>query len=317
VRDSTREVGAMGKVYVLNGPEIGRSFELRDGVSFLGRALDNDIRIEDRTVSRKHLKVTTKADKHFITDLKSRNGTFIKGEFVSPGAEVEVEEGIPLAIGLTVICLGKGCKEQMMPFLDSIEPPTQAGELNETFGEHRDRPILKKLEFLHKVSNVFSEELPLKEALEKILDHIFDHLKRIDRGAFVLIDSETEGTKEIIYKSNKPGDDTTTVYCQDIVSRVITNWKPVVISDAKTEESEFSDTLEVLKIESVMCVPLICGSEILGAIYVDSLERPYGFRREDLFLFLNLGQRIGSAIEDAQFASDILEVAEALSADKS
>ncbi len=37
------------------------------------------------------------------------------------------------------------------------------------------------------------------------------------------------------------------------------------------------DTLKVLKILSVMCVPLIYRSQILGAIYVDSLERPYAF----------------------------------------
>jgi hypothetical protein len=304
----------MGKVYVLNGPEIGRSFDLRDGVSFLGRALDNEIRVEDRTVSRKHLKVTIKSDKRFVTDLKSRNGTFIKGEFISPGREVEVEEGVPIAIGLTVICLGEGCKEQIMPFADSIGPYTEAGDLNETFGEHRNRPILKKLDFLHKVSIVFSEERSLKETFEKILDHIFDHLKRIDRGAFVFIDPETEEITEIIYKSNKLGDDASTVYCKDIVTRVITNGKPIVILDAKTEESEFSDTLGVLKIESVMCVPLISRSEVLGVIYVDSLKRPYGFRRKDLFLLLNFGQRIGSALEDARFAADIMEVAAALSA---
>jgi pSer/pThr/pTyr-binding forkhead associated (FHA) protein len=74
----------MSKVYVLNGPEIGESFKLINGVNFLGRAPDNEIMLTDKTISRKHLKVVMKGDKYLITDLKSRNGTFVRGEFMTP-----------------------------------------------------------------------------------------------------------------------------------------------------------------------------------------------------------------------------------------
>jgi 3',5'-cyclic-nucleotide phosphodiesterase len=307
----------MSKLYILNGPEIGQSFKLRDGVNFVGRSLDNEIRLTDKTVSRKHMRVVRRGDKHLIRDLKSRNGTFANGGFISPGKEVEIREGVPIAIGITVICIGRGCKEQMTPFLDSIELVEETNELNRTLDMQRDRVAIRELKFLYKVSNVLAENLPLKRTLEKILIQIFDLLKRIDRGVFVLVDPETEKVKEIIYKSNKLGDYASTVYCGDVVHRVISNRKPVLISDAKTEASDFADTLELLKIESVLCVPLIFGSDILGAIYLDSLKRPYGFQGEDLALLVNLSQRIAPAIENARFASEILEVAEALSADDS
>ena len=305
----------MSKLYVLSGPEIGQSFKLRDGVNFVGRSLDNDIRLTDKTVSRKHLRVVRREDKYLIRDLKSRNGTFANGGFISPGKEVEVREGVPIAIGVTVICLGQGCEEQMTPFLDSIELTEEADELNRTLDMQRDRVAIRKLKFLYKVSNVLAEGLSLKKTLEKILVHILDLLKRIDRGVFVLVDPETEEVTEIIYKSNKPGDDATTAYCEDVVRRVVSSRKPVLVSDAKTEESDFADTLELLEIESVLCVPLIFASESLGAIYVDSLKRPYGFRREDLALLMNLSQRVAPAIEDARFASEIMEAAESLSGD--
>ena len=305
----------MSKLYILNGPEIGQSFKLRDGVNFVGRSLDNEIRLTDKTVSRKHLRVVRRGDKYLIRDLKSRNGTFVNGGFISPGKEVEVREGVPIAIGVTVICLGQGCEEQMTPFLDSIELVEETNELNRTLDVQRDRGTLRKLKFLYKVSNVLAEDLSLKDTLEKILVHIFDLLKRIDRSVFVLVDPETEEVTDVIYKSNKPGDDATTAYCGNVVHRVVSSRKPVLVSDAKTEESDFANTLELLKIESVLCVPLICGSEILGAIYVDSLKRPYGFRREDLALLMNLSQRVAPAIEDARFASEIMEAAESLSGD--
>jgi adenylate cyclase len=301
----------MSKLYVLNGPEIGESFNIREGVTFLGRSLDNDIRINDKTLSRKHLKILKLGDKCFITDLKSRNGTFFDGNFIGAGVETEVKEGLPIALGVTVICLGTGCEEQIMPSLDSVDL------INETSGhflKNKDRSTLRKLEFLLKVSDVLTEDLSY-QILEKIIVHIFDLFKRVDRVLFVLIDPETEEITKIIYNSRKPGNEAAITYCEDIVNRVIESGRPVVISDAKTEDSEFADTLEVLKIESVMCLPLICHSQILGVIYVDSLERPYGFRREDLYLLLNLTQRIAPAIEDIRFASEIIEVIEDLSSD--
>jgi hypothetical protein len=305
----------MSKVYVLNGPEIGEAFKLRDGVNFLGRSPDNEIRLTDKTVSRKHLKVVRKGDKYLITDLKSRNGTFVSGEFMSPGKEVEVGEGVPIAVGITVICLGEGCAEQMVPFLESIDLTEDPEELNRTLQMQRDRAAQNKLRFLYNASKALTEDLSIKETLEKLLVHIFELLKRVDRGVFVLTDPDTAVVTEIIFKSNNPGDDATSVYCEDIVKRVIESRRPFFVSDAKTDKGEFVDTLEVLKIESVLCVPLISRSQILGAIYVDSLKRPYGFRREDLALLMNLSLRIAPAIDDARFASEILEVAEALSSE--
>ena len=98
----------MTKLYILNGPEMGRSFELRDVATYVGRSLENDVRIEDKTVSRRHLKIVKRGKKYFVTDLKTHNGTFFNGNYKAPGLELEGKEGVPIAIGMTVICLGKG-----------------------------------------------------------------------------------------------------------------------------------------------------------------------------------------------------------------
>jgi len=73
-----------------------------------------------------------------------------------------------------------------------------------------------------------------------------------------------------------------------------------MIPDAQAEDSsEPADTLELAEIGSVMCVPLISKSEIRGVIYVDSLQKPYGFRREDLALLTALSSPAAIAIENA------------------
>ncbi|MGD9042046.1 MAG: FHA domain-containing protein, partial [Desulfobacteraceae bacterium] len=63
----------MAKLYILNGPEIGRSFELREMATYVGRSSDNDIQIRDKTVSRRHLKIVKRGSRYLITDLDSRN----------------------------------------------------------------------------------------------------------------------------------------------------------------------------------------------------------------------------------------------------
>jgi len=51
-------------------------------------------------------------------------------------------------------------------------------------------------------------------------------------------------------------------------------------------------------------VPLISASKVMGALYVDSMVRPYGFTKQDVSLFLDLAKRIAMAMESAQFAFD-------------
>jgi 3',5'-cyclic-nucleotide phosphodiesterase len=292
----------MAKLHIIEGSEIYQSFELKDPITYVGRSQDNDIQIKNETVSRKHLKIVRRGNKYFVTDLESRNGTFTDGKYIAPGIEIEAPEGVPIAIGMSLICLGEGCIEQIMPILDSTGFTTKTFEQSGIFQVHREKTNQKKLELLYQVSEVLNENLPINETLEKILNHIFDLLKRIDRVTCILIDPETEKILDVISRSNKPDADIWTLYCRDVVRQVVEDKKPLVISNVHTEEkNEIIDTLKILKIDSVMCIPLISNSQIMGVIYVDSQERPFGFVKEDLSLFVDLCQRTALAIENARF----------------
>jgi pSer/pThr/pTyr-binding forkhead associated (FHA) protein len=304
---------------ILNGPEMGRTLRIKEGVSYLGRSLDNDIRIQDKTISRKHLKIENVRGKVLVTDLSSRNGTFYDGKYVIPGREVEVKQGIALAIGMTVICFGEGCKEQIVPFLDTasfiLEKGKKEGVLSVS-GDRRSETDQKREDLLAKVARTLKGPEPLTVILEKVLDHIFRHLKRVDRGAFVLVDPETLKTVETICTVNESGEVTSASFSQEVIQHVLEDGKPLIFLKGYTEEkSTLVDTLKVQKIESVMCVPLINGSRIMGAMYVDSLKRPDGFRKDDLLTLLDIGQRIALAVETDRLASDLAQVAKTLIGD--
>ena len=313
-RAAPQQVKIMTKLFILNGPEMGKFFELRDGTTYVGRSIENDIRIEDKTVSRRHLKIDKRENKYFITDLRSKNGTFFNGNVIAPGLELQAEEGQPMAIGMTVICLGRGCVEYMMSLVDSIGLTNEVARESGIFLAHGDKTNQKKLELLYQVSEALTLKLPINETLEKVLDQLFEFLKKIDRAAFILVDPESETILDVISKAGKPTDESPSVYCPDVVRRVIENKEPVMVSNVQTEDEddEVLDTLKFLRIESVMCVPMIRGSQIMGVIYVDSIHRPYGFGSEDLLLFMDLSKRAALAIENARFAFDSTSIADDL-----
>jgi pSer/pThr/pTyr-binding forkhead associated (FHA) protein len=302
-------------LYILSGPEGGRSFKLREGVNFVGRSTDNDVRIQDRTVSRKHIRITKKGDKYFLTDLRSRNGTFFDGAYLAPGSEVEAKEGVPIGIGTSVICLGQGCKEEINFLQETMEIKKEVIEQSDVFKDSGRKTTQERLEFLYKVSSLLVSGLTIQEALEKILGYLFELLKRVDRGAFILVNPQTGKIKETVSRTDTSDNDKGIAYSKRVIERVLKDKRPVVISDVQTEEDELADTLKVSKIECVMCVPMVFGSDIIGVIYVDSRQRPYGFRDSDLSLFMELGQQIALAVEKARFVSEMSKIVDTFSLD--
>ncbi len=294
----------MTNLYVVNGSDEGRSFDLKGDTIYIGRSPDNDLQIKDRFVSRKHLRIFRKESKYLIKDLESKNGTFIDGKQIPSGVEFELKEGLTIAIGMSVICLDKKSSEDVVSFLESIRLSRDISKEVGVSAKNRSMTAQKNMELIHKVSNVLMRSLNINEISEKILGYIFDLLKRIDRGAIILIDKETGEISEVItkFKSHINGSDMR--YSPDVVDRVIEDGKAVIVLDSSAEAGDdLSDTLKILKIGSVMCVPLIIRSKIRGVIYVDSIEKPYGFRKEDLSLFKALSSRAAIAIENASIYS--------------
>ncbi len=60
-----------------SGPNMGRRYTLGETGIFLGRGEDNDIRICDSSVSRRHARIVSMSDGYYISDLQSTNGSFV------------------------------------------------------------------------------------------------------------------------------------------------------------------------------------------------------------------------------------------------
>jgi hypothetical protein len=289
----------MIQIFVMNGPDKGRSFEFKGESVSIGRDEKSDMLMKDRSVSRRHLKIEKKGDKYFITDLGSKNGTYVDGIRIEPKKACEVSEGIPVAVGKTFIAIGKSYPNDMLAVLDSVD---LFKELDEEGGAIKDRPLTakKNMELIYKVSNVLMQSLNIKEVLERVLGHIMELLKRIDRGVVVLVDKKTGNISDVISITKTSKDGSARAFSKTIVERVLRERQPVTMLDTMTEDgAALSESMRAMEIRSVMCVPLVSKSEIIGVIYVDSVKKPHGFRKEDLDLLTALSSPAALAIENS------------------
>ncbi len=82
---------------VLAGADVGKMFKLDQGETVIGRSHRADIRLEDDSISRLHVKVTLQGTSVTIEDLNSSNGTLvneqrISGENLGDGDKIRLGE---------------------------------------------------------------------------------------------------------------------------------------------------------------------------------------------------------------------------------
>jgi signal transduction histidine kinase/ActR/RegA family two-component response regulator len=297
------ERGAAKKLFILSGEDGGRSHDFKGDALHLGRAPDNEIQVKNKHVSRRHLKIEVKEGRFFVEDLHSRNGTFIKGKAIVPGKPVEVKAGVPVAAGGVFFSLGKPFKGDITDYERIVDP---SHPLNDTVDMDRPKTSLRNLQLIYKVSRILMQSLDINQVLERILDHIFELLKRIDRGVIFLVDERTGDISEAVSRSKAKVKASQKGYSLTVVNKVLKEGKAVILTNTVGEDrAERSESMELMKIKSVMCVPLMSRSRVRGIVYVDSVSKPYGFRKEDLSLLTALSSSAAIAVENAMLYADL------------
>jgi PAS domain S-box-containing protein len=302
------------KLYVINGPMGGHVFNLKEEITIVGRAYDCNIQIKDSSISRRHVEIIRRGDMFLVKDLKSRNGTWINGISIAAGNEIEVAEGVPIALGETFISLGKEYFGGISPNEYSIDLSGREGERTKNL-LYKDRRITDRenLELIYEVSTILMQSLDINEICKKILESLFNCLKRVDGGAVLLIDENTGEIKEITARTKKKN--IKLDFSRTIVNRVINDGKAIAMSDTSHEDvTNLSDSIGKMRIRSIMCVPLISKAATRGVIYVHSVGRPNAFRKDDLFLLTGLSSPAALAIENALLYSESRRAQEALEA---
>ncbi len=85
---------------VLAGSNVGKTYNLEEGETFLGRGQNATIRLNDDGISRRHARLVQTGGLVRIEDLQSANGTLVNGEAVT---QQPLADGDKIRLGSTTI----------------------------------------------------------------------------------------------------------------------------------------------------------------------------------------------------------------------
>ncbi|GAB4544418.1 MAG: DUF3662 and FHA domain-containing protein [Anaerolineae bacterium] len=101
--------------------EIGeRVVSLGEPVVRLGRALSNDIILEDQRISRRHAQLRWRAGSYHLSDIGSRGGTFLNGHLLRQGEEFPLAAGDRIDLAGITLTIQVAARQ---PSVDGVPTP--------------------------------------------------------------------------------------------------------------------------------------------------------------------------------------------------
>ena len=214
-----------------------------------------------------------------MEDIKSTNGTWLNGNLILPGEGFELDEGDIISMGETQL---RAEDLSAAPF-----PATLTKERGKAKAERRHRPA-RYLEPLCRIAELMKDPRSEREICSEALNSLIDHLPRIDRAAILIVGRGSREQQDLWLKTRTHGGDAHLALSRKVLEDVTKEGKAIRMSNTSYEApADLSESLS-LEIRCVLCVPLLRNGRTLGALYIDSLRMPHGFRKEDLLLLKSL-----------------------------
>ena len=264
------------RLFIKSPGKDERVYDMAAGTVTVGRDPGAEIPVEDRTLSRKHCRIYVGADGWRVTDLGSRNGTFLNGQ---PILDDRLEAGDSIELGETKITAyfprGDSATESLdQADLETIltralkQPKARAASL---VGRHREIRALTHLMELNEKINALRDE---DQLLEGVLDAAIE-LTEAGRGFLLLKQEDHFVVRRARLPDHRDLDDPHGSFSVSVAAQVIAEGKSVLSEDMQMDERfEGNASVANLKLRSLVCVPVSGGTGILGAIYLDNaLER--------------------------------------------
>jgi diguanylate cyclase (GGDEF)-like protein len=263
-------------------------YVIKPGKNTLGRKPDNDIVIVDESASRIHAEFFCHANLLVVDDLKSTNGTFVNRERITEPRVLR--KGDQIRIGQHEVAVSYRDDKDTASLITalSVTRPITRELLLESIDQHA---VL-----LYEVARRLTTILDLKTALQEV-----SQLMRTSMGA--------EKCEVILAENFNKLDELG--FPTSIAKEAIEQRSVVIIPDLETHVGKPpSKSSLLLRIRSVLCVPVIIDNNVAALIYVyktDPSARP--FDQHDIQLAVAISNQTALTIQRANLLeqSRILE----------
>jgi adenylate cyclase len=301
-------------LFELRGQSI--EFELEADLVRIGRSADNDLVIQDGSISRHHAEVYRDGEGFRVRDLGSKNGTHVNQV---TGEDLALKDGDELILGkfpmsfrdpaaepeqVELTAPAEDIPEEGTIFRSAIDFSALAAgagglpEAAEAKGPELDPKRLQRLlQIVTQASEVLLKSADLDETLGHVLDLVFEHLP-VERGFVALWDEkqETLVTKAVKKRDEDEGDEGGIKFSRTIAEKVYHDKVSVLTTDAQSDP-RFAHG------QSIMALGI---DMVEGIIYCDTPLHVKAFDDFDLDLLSALGNHVAVALERARLQENIV-----------
>lgn len=304
-------------LYVLQGPDKGRTYQTLDEPAVIGRSSDQ-IPLADNSASRRHAEIRPANGAWVLADLNSANGTYLNGQRIVTPAELH--HGDQIKVGSTLLVFSgqedvesfSGARVIQDHFDLDLSASPGGSSILSAVDASEESVILQPPETADAVAawNVVynvAEMIGTMESegafLERVADIIFDHLI-VDRLVLLTCDEPGRSpTPQVVRvrtgeRRRRPKILTSTT----IINHVLKTKAGVLCANAMTDDrfrgDDPQDSIHRLGLRSIVCVPIIARDQVHGMIYLDCSMSRHTYTHEQLRLAVAIGRLAGLAIEN-------------------
>ena len=270
------------RILGIGGPFQGQTLSLPEGEVSIGRESTNQMSVFDGSLSRRHCVLERTGSEVRIRDLGSRNGTRVNSV---PVTEQRLQHGDQISVGSSLfVFLQEETSDESrsnpvefqdtssfsgVAFLlsqeDPLSPLIQHENAGSAAGPGRVRSDLNALlKFSTAIGSIRD-----RDSLQwQLLGFIFDVIPA-ERGSVLFFDSQGQVSSSTAWDRVR-GPDHVVPVSQIILKRVVHERSGLLLSGAEEEPRAKSADAPADRAISLLCVPMIVGERVIGAIYLDA-----------------------------------------------
>jgi signal transduction histidine kinase len=323
----------MPSLFVIQGRDQGKRFELREPTVRVGRDPDNTVQLHDTEVSRYHVELRWRDDRYELVDLGSSNGTYVNSQLA---ARQLLSSGDRVQLGRTLLIFTAGALPAAHERGDSVDivgadqPAATGSRIVHSFapepatpgiGTEADAPhawlarARSNLDVMYHTALAASHTLDIDQLLQRILELIFEWVAA-DRGCVMLRDRDTDALVPAARKDRHGTAEQRMEISRTILDYVLQHREGVLTSDAR-EDDRWDSAASIVRtgVREAICVPMQGRYGVVGAVYLDTytppgrfLARPtQRFTEEHLKLMVAIGHQAALAVEDTSYYSALVQ----------
>lgn len=307
----------MPTLYVLQGPDKGRTYHTADEPAVIGRSSDQ-IPLTDNSSSRWHAEIRPENGSWILSDLESSNGTYLNGKRIA--APSKLKHGDQIKVGSTLLVFsGKEQVESvtgLQAIRDKVDLDLQSAaggsSILSAIDASEESVILQTPEtadavaawnVIYKIAEMIGTIESVEAFLDRVGDIVFDHLI-VDRLVILMKDQDDLEPQVVRYRTRERGQRPTIVTSQTIINHVLKSKDGILCANALTD-GRFGaegppDSIHRLGLRSIICVPIIAHEEVLGIIHIACSMSHHTYTPEQLRLVVAIGRLAGLAIENVR-----------------